>query len=124
MLALLPACFSLRGQTASTPPRADSPDHLDGASLFRETGCTHCHGADAGGTDKGPSLQTVGKKLNKDAIERQIRDGGKGMPPFGEVLDTQEVDALVHYLAAKKKAPRNSAAGQLRQLLAPLPDVG
>jgi mono/diheme cytochrome c family protein len=56
--------------------------------------------------DRGPSLTTVGKRLKKDEIEHQIRQGGKQMPPFGDVLNDDETRKLVDYLAHKKKAPR------------------
>jgi mono/diheme cytochrome c family protein len=48
----------------------------------------------------------VGKRLTKGAIARQIHDGGKGMPAFGEALQPDEITALVEMLAKKKKVPK------------------
>lgn len=76
-----------------------------GAVWFREKGCGHCHGAEAQGTDKAPSLQGVGRRMHKDQIEKQIHDGGKEMPPFGDALVPDEMKDLVEYLGAMKKKP-------------------
>ena len=82
---------------------ASSANRAAGAELFKQHGCEHCHGVDGIGTDRGPSLMTVGKRLHKDQIEHQILDGGKQMPPFKDVLNDDEVRKLVDYLAHKKK---------------------
>lgn len=86
--------------------RASSGDRAEGARIFTAKGCEHCHGVDGVGTDRGPALTTVGKHLKKDQIATQIRDGGKQMPPFGDVLNEDETRKLVDYLAHKKKAPK------------------
>ncbi len=89
---------------------APADERAAGSTLFHERGCEHCHGVDGVGTDKGPSLVTVGKRLKKDAIERQIHDGGGGMPAFGDALQPDEIQQLVQYLSAKKKAPKGYVA--------------
>jgi ubiquinol-cytochrome c reductase cytochrome b subunit len=94
-VALLPA---RRVRAASTA------DRTAGAELFKEKGCAHCHGADGVGTDRAPALDTVGKRLKKDEIRRQIVEGGKQMPAFGDSLSKDEVRDLVDYLAHSKKA--------------------
>jgi mono/diheme cytochrome c family protein len=85
---------------------ASSADRAAGAELFKQNGCEHCHGADGIGTDRGPSLMTVGKRLHRDQIQQQILDGGKQMPPFKDVLNDEETRELVDYLAHKKKASK------------------
>ena len=90
---------------------ASSANRAAGAELFKQHGCEHCHGVDGIGTDRGPSLMTVGKRLHKDQIEHQILDGGKQMPPFKDVLNDDEVRKLVDYLAHKKKAPKPVPGG-------------
>jgi mono/diheme cytochrome c family protein len=77
-----------------------------GAAVFHDKGCQHCHGADLEGTDRGPDLFTIGKKWHKDRIEQQIREGGNGMPAFGNVLQPDEIKSLVDYLSAKRKPAR------------------
>ncbi len=82
-----------------------------GAAVFHEKGCEHCHGVDGIGTDKGPDLSGVGRLLHKPEIAKKIRDGGKEMPAFGDALTNDEVQQLVEYLAAKKKKMRKPATG-------------
>ena len=74
-----------------------------GAVVFHEKGCEHCHGVDGIGTQRGPNLSGVGRTLHKPEIEKQIREGGKEMPPYGDSLSNDEVQQLVEFLAAKKK---------------------
>ena len=78
-----------------------------GSVVFQEKGCVHCHGENGAGTDRGPDLRMVGKRCKKPQIEKQIRDGGSGMPAFGAILQPDEVKSLVDFLAAKKKTGKN-----------------
>ena len=80
-----------------------------GSALFHERGCEHCHGANGTGGERGPDLSTVGKRLKKEQIEHQIRDGGAMMPAFGDVLQPDEIKDLVDFLHDKRKAPKNAA---------------
>lgn len=108
VISLFLIVASLPGRNASA---ASSGDRAAGAEIFKQNGCEHCHGADGIGTDRGPSLAAVGKRLHKDQIEHQIRDGGKQMPPFQDVLNDDQVRQLVDYLAHKKKAPKQQPGG-------------
>jgi mono/diheme cytochrome c family protein len=78
-----------------------------GATLFHEKGCEHCHGPNGRGGELGPDLSTVGKRLSKQKIEHQIHEGGAAMPAFGDVLQPDEIQDLVDFLHAKRKAPKN-----------------
>jgi mono/diheme cytochrome c family protein len=103
-LALL-AGFAVRPSPTPVHAAADPPS---GAVLFHEKGCEFCHGPNGVGIQgKGPSLLTVGKRLKKDAIVKQIHDGGQSMPPFGEALQPDEINALADMLSKQKKAPKN-----------------
>ncbi len=107
---------------AAVPPsrfhKADASAHMNseaGAVLFSETGCGHCHGSNGVGSNRGPDLSTVGSRRSRQRIEQQIRKGGNGMPPFGDILAPDQVTVLVNFLAGKRKngpvrrgsAPRN-----------------
>jgi mono/diheme cytochrome c family protein len=95
-------------QSSPTLVHASAADVPSGAVLFNEKGCAHCHGVNGVGIPgKGPSLLTVGKRLKKDAIQRQIQDGGQNMPPFGDALQPDEITALVDMLSKQKKAPKH-----------------
>jgi mono/diheme cytochrome c family protein len=95
-------------QPALTQAHASPADLPSGSVLFHEKGCEHCHGVNGVGIPgKAPSLLTVGKRLKKDAIEKQIHDGGQNMPPFGDALQPDEITALVDMLSKQKKAPKH-----------------
>jgi mono/diheme cytochrome c family protein len=100
-------CFVAASTGASAP---SSADRAAGAQIFKDKGCEHCHGVDGIGSDKGPALTTIGRHMHKKQIASQIRDGGKQMPPFGDVLSDDEMHKLVEYLAHKKKAPKAAPA--------------
>jgi len=106
VLSVLLMVAGLAGPSASA---ASDADRTTGAEVFKQNGCEHCHGVDGVGTDRGPALTTIGKRLHKDQIEHQIRNGGKQMPPFQDVLNDEQVRQLVDYLAHKKKAPKPQA---------------
>ena len=101
----------IAGLPGTNANAASNADRTAGAEIFRQNGCEHCHGSDGIGTDRGPSLATVGKRLKKNQIEQQIRDGGKQMPPFKDVLNDDQTRKLVDYLAHKKKAAKPQPSG-------------
>ncbi len=82
-------------------------DHKDqGAALFADKGCAHCHGPSGfGGTDSGPDLSQVRKELKPAEVAQQIHDGGNNMPPFGDALNNDDITSLVAYLHSKRKPP-------------------
>ena len=84
-----------------TPVQAHADAKKDGAALFASSGCGHCHGDMGEGTSKGPSLQNLRKKLNADAATKQIKEGGKTMPPFGDALSDQQIEELVKFLRSR-----------------------
>ena len=105
LLALLSPLSGSLGVTE--PVHAFSRQTRDaGGVTFREKGCEHCHGVDGIGTDRGPDLSTIGRRWRKDRIEKQIREGGGGMPPFGDALKPDEIKNLVDYLSGKRKATK------------------
>jgi mono/diheme cytochrome c family protein len=116
--------LALAPQTLHTPVYASSKKaQTVGAAVFQEKGCQHCHGADLAGTDRGPDLSTIGKKWHKDRIEQQIRQGGNGMPAFGDVLQPDEIKSLIDFLSAKKKSDPKTSAPQNKQPVSPSPSV-
>lgn len=98
------ATFGLNCIVSEPIPRVRaSSKKADGAVLFHEKGCEHCHGVDGVGTDLAPELSSIGRKWKKPQIEKQIVEGGNGMPPFGQVLQGDEITDLVEFLHAKRK---------------------
>lgn len=84
-----------------TPAQAHTSAKKRGAALFASSGCGHCHGEMGEGTAKGPSLQNLRKNMKADAVAKQIKDGGKTMPPFGDALSDQQIQDLVKFLRAR-----------------------
>ena len=82
-----------------------SDQEKSGAILFRDKGCTYCHGAGAVGTKKAPSLLGLpkDKTWTPEKITSQILDGGQKMPPFRESVTDDEVIDLIAYLRSKNK---------------------
>ena len=99
-------CCAVLGLTLTQPLQpvsAGSSAKQRGAELFATHGCAHCHGAAGVGGGKGPDLQLVRKRMNKDQITLQIRNGGLEMPAFGSSLTDPQIQDLVAYLRAKRK---------------------
>jgi cytochrome c oxidase subunit II len=70
---------------------------IDAKGIFTAN-CAACHTLTKAGTNGmvGPKLDDLA--LPQPAVEHQIRNGGGGMPPFGEQLSDDEIAALVQYL--------------------------
>jgi mono/diheme cytochrome c family protein len=117
LLAFAAGCLVAGSYSVYSDPVAQASSKAkreQGAALFHQKGCEHCHGVDGIGTERAPALTGVGRILHKPEIARQIHDGGKQMPAFGEALTDDEVQQLVAYLAAKKKkAAKPSATSQV-----------
>jgi mono/diheme cytochrome c family protein len=89
------------GATTSTS-QAQQPaggGAADGKSIFTSAGCTACHTLkDAGATGTvGPNLDVL--KPDAQLAERQVRNGGGGMPPYKGQLSDEEIAAVAAYVA-------------------------
>ena len=87
-----------------------------GAELFRDKGCTFCHGVGAVVTKKAPDLTGLpaDKVWTPEKITNQILNGGQKMPPFRESVTDDEVKDLIAYLRTKNKPipPPQPAEGE------------
>lgn len=70
----------------------------DPEDIFKEN-CASCHGENLEGGN-GPELDKIGKKLSKDDIHDQIKNGGGGMP--AGIIKGDEADAVAKWLSKKK----------------------
>jgi mono/diheme cytochrome c family protein len=66
-------------------------DPAKGKSIYASAGCGGCHTFSAAG-----STGTVGPNLDEASIDfdgavQQVKNGGGGMPPFGDRLSDQEI---------------------------------
>jgi mono/diheme cytochrome c family protein len=89
--------------TPQRPVAATSKANVRGGEVFNAHSCAKCHGVNGVNGDRAPDLQKVRDRMDSTMIAKQIREGGKGMPPFGDQLSDQEVSDLVAYLRTKRK---------------------
>jgi len=86
------------------PSWAAKGDPDKGKELF--TQCGVCHNADSEEKKMGPGLKGLfkrdklasGKKVTDGNVRTQIDEGGKGMPPYKDMLSDQDKDDLIAYL--------------------------
>jgi mono/diheme cytochrome c family protein len=72
----------------------------DGKSVFAKAGCSACHTLkDAGATGNvGPNLDQL--KPSEAAVEKQVTNGGGGMPAFKSQLSAAEIKAVAKYVSS------------------------
>ena len=76
---------------ADTGGGATEGDPANGKTIYASAGCGGCHTFSAAG-----STGTVGPNLDEasidfDATVQQVKNGGGGMPAFGDRLSDQEI---------------------------------
>jgi mono/diheme cytochrome c family protein len=72
----------------------------DGAEVFASAGCGGCHTLAAAGSSgqAGPNLDDVAP--DAEEVAEQVRNGGGGMPAFGDQLSDAEIEAVAEYVAS------------------------
>ena len=102
---LLVGLIALLANPAALTAAKKSEEEKAGAVLFRDKGCTYCHGVGGVGTKKAPSLIDLpkDKTWTPEKITSQILNGGQKMPPFRESVTDEDVTDLIAYLRAKNK---------------------
>ena len=97
-LALAYGCAGLAGWArGADSPNPQPAQAQEAPKLFTRT-CTLCHGADARGTDRAPSLLNSAKLrgMTDSNIANLIRKGKDKMPAFP--LPADDIDALTRYV--------------------------
>ena len=88
--------------------QGSSSASLPGASVFASAGCGGCHTLAAAGSKGtiGPNLD----ELRPDAqrVERQVRNGGVGMPSFAKKLSDVEISQVAEFVS---ESTRSSTMG-------------
>ena len=102
---LILGLIALLASTAAFSAEKKGDQEKAGSVLFRDKGCTYCHGAGGVGTKKAPSLTGLpkDKTWTPEKITAQILNGGQKMPPFRESVTDEDVTDLIAYLRAKNK---------------------
>jgi len=100
-----PSCGVTAASSAPPPTTTTSggggggAQAADGKAVFAKAGCGSCHTLKAAGStgNVGPNLDQL--KPNQDAVDRQVTNGGGGMPPFKGQLTAAEIQAVSKYVA-------------------------
>ena len=102
---LLPGLIAVLAIPSHLSASSKGDQEKAGAILFRDKGCTYCHGAGAVGTKKAPALTGLpkDKAWTPEKLTNQILNGGQKMPPFRDSVTDDEVVQLIAYLRAKNK---------------------
>jgi mono/diheme cytochrome c family protein len=82
---------------ATTATETGDAQAASGTQLF-SANCSSCHGPDGAGGEVGPNLQKSSVAENLAQVEKQVRNGGGGMPSFADVLSDEEIDTVAHYV--------------------------
>jgi len=106
LLRTLLALFLTLLLIAALSACGSSSSALDGPAevvKIARNNCISCHGTELQGK-MGPdtNLQHVGKRLSKEQIAGQIRNGGDSMPAFESRLSDDEIEGLAAWLSGKK----------------------
>jgi quinohemoprotein ethanol dehydrogenase len=72
-------------------------DAAAGKEVFSEQ-CSVCHGADGLGGNGGPDLTTMPLAKTQSGAEKQVTNGGGGMPAFGGQLSEEEIKNVAAYV--------------------------
>ena len=82
---------TVEGTLPADTGSATEGDAENGKKLFASAGCGGCHTFSAAGSTGtvGPNLDDA--NIDVDAAAQQIKNGGGGMPAFGDRLSDQEI---------------------------------
>jgi quinohemoprotein ethanol dehydrogenase len=74
-----------------------APNAEAGKEVFAEE-CSVCHGATGHGGNGGPDLRTMPLAKTQAGAEKQVTDGGGGMPAFKGTLSEEEIKNVAAYV--------------------------
>ena len=117
------------------PSNLDGGDAMEGRALFNGA-CVVCHGTDATGTERGPTLR--GSLLDAETVAQRVRTSGAresavyegltgGRMPFwaaDRLSDDELRDLVAFVLAADGGGGGNGLPGELRECEATHPKIG
>jgi sulfite dehydrogenase len=71
----------------------------NGKAIFASAGCGSCHTLKAAASkgNVGPNLDSL--KPSEQTVEKQVTNGGGGMPPFKGQLTAAQIKAVAAYVA-------------------------
>jgi len=84
-------------RTTESSEGGEARQVVDGRQVFSEN-CSTCHGADGTGGNGGPDLTAIPAARDLSAVERQVENGGGGMPAFRGQLDAAQIRAVSQFV--------------------------
>lgn len=90
--------FALSACDGHDKVRGPSADQPSAKQIFKQN-CASCHGENLQGKS-GPALDTIGRKLSKEDILKQMKEGGGGMP--GGIIKGTDAENVADWLADMK----------------------
>src|SRR5512133_3266901 len=108
--ALFLAVFALSaagcGDKSSSSSKHTAGSGTPGAKVFSDAGCGKCHTMAAAGTagKVGPNLDVL--RPNQERVQRQVKNGGNGMPSFKDTLTPVEIRQVAAFVATAAGANR------------------
>jgi mono/diheme cytochrome c family protein len=102
----LAGCGGDGGEPEGPPPAqvVESGDPAQGEQVFAGN-CAACHGGEGGG-GTGPKLAGEAELTDPEQVVDQIREGGGGMPSFGDRLNEQELADVSAFVVEQLAAGR------------------
>lgn len=73
---------------------------LSGEAVFAEYGCGGCHALEEAGSSGQTGPELDGANLSVDRVAEQVRNGGGGMPAFGDRMSEEEIQAVSEFVAS------------------------
>ena len=88
------------GGTTTTAQGGGGAAKPNGKLIFASAGCGSCHTLKAAGStgNVGPNLDAL--KPSEPTVEKQVTNGGGGMPPFKGQLSPAQIKAVAAYVAS------------------------
>jgi quinohemoprotein ethanol dehydrogenase len=86
------------GEEAAAGGGGAMADAAAGKEVFSEE-CSVCHGATGHGGNGGPDLRTMPLAKTQAGAEKQVTNGGGGMPAFKGQLSEEEISNVAAYVA-------------------------
>jgi quinohemoprotein ethanol dehydrogenase len=85
------------GEGGEEASAAGAPNAEAGKEVFAEE-CSVCHGATGHGGNGGPDLRTMPLAKSQAGAEKQVTNGGGGMPAFKGQLSEEEIKNVAAYV--------------------------
>ena len=103
--AFLAAALGAATLLMAQPAKQAQADAAKGKTVFGAQ-CSVCHNADSNAKKLGPGLKGLfkkaklenGKPCNEANVRAAIDNGGNGMPPFKEMLNTADKNNIIAFL--------------------------